>query len=266
MEQYRIEELADQAEFIAQEYWGTNSLNIDSILSAQQISVSYGKYANAFDGLLEYFNGRFHIYVNTERGNREGSGRSRFTIGHELGHFFIDEHRGPMKLGRVDPHSSIAFESNSIVEREADWFATNLLMPRDRFIKKCKKELTGLQGIVNLSTTFETSITSTALRYIKTYLPSSAVFFWRERQCVWHQTSEDWHSSVFKGRRLSMPPQGSATADVINNRLSNGVHQRGTVLSEWKSHLPASAHSNSILMEQAIQLGRHGVLTLLYPA
>src|SRR5689334_23997225 len=70
-------------------------------------------YGNCFDGLLEYEAGEFHVYCNVDRGNIPGGARARFTLAHELGHYFIDEHRIALidrKSTRLNSsHSSISY-------------------------------------------------------------------------------------------------------------------------------------------------------------
>jgi len=170
-----------------------------------------------------------------------------------------------MEQGLVNPHPSQAFESDILIEREADWFATNLLMPEKKFIKTAKKQAPGFKGILALSDKFRTSITSTAIRYIKIFRPNSAIFLWRGGKSAWCQTSEDWHSTIFRGGKVSVPPRGSATSELVANPGLGEILTRGTVLSEWKNRLRPGAFNNDILVEEVMSLGRHGVITLLYP-
>lgn len=72
--------------------------------------------------------------------NHAGIGRfretnlHRFTLAHELGHYFIDQHRRGLEEGKVRSHGSVVeFESELPIEQEADTFAASLLMPRERF-------------------------------------------------------------------------------------------------------------------------------------
>ena len=77
--------------------------------------------------------GAFHIFINQARQQTEL--RQRFTFCHELGHFFIDGHRTALASGEVPYLSSFTnFSSESVVEREADFFASCLLLPRRRVI------------------------------------------------------------------------------------------------------------------------------------
>ncbi|MEC1792200.1 ImmA/IrrE family metallo-endopeptidase [Bacillus vallismortis] len=62
--------------------------------------------------------------------------RKRFTIAHELGHYLL--HKDNRK-DFIDNEETVFFrsgESNSQLEREANDFAANLLMPRERVLRK----------------------------------------------------------------------------------------------------------------------------------
>ncbi len=58
--------------------------------------------------------------------------RDRFTIAHELGHYFLHSAQGEIPL--------IAYRQGSMrIEWEANWFAAALLMPATQFINACEK-------------------------------------------------------------------------------------------------------------------------------
>ena len=52
-----------------------------------------------------------------------------FTIGHELGHFFLPKHRQYLVQSGKSHGSFSEFTSDPAVEQQADFFATGLLMP-----------------------------------------------------------------------------------------------------------------------------------------
>src|SRR4051812_29011550 len=93
---YRRLELKELAESISVEYF-PNELFVPGIVATDNhISYSYGNYEDAFDGLLEHRFGKFHIYLNVDRVERNHP-RMRYTFSHELAHYFIDEHRNALK-------------------------------------------------------------------------------------------------------------------------------------------------------------------------
>src|SRR3989442_9325036 len=131
----REQEIAELAEAIAEEYFPNARVDPLAIVKTKGITISFGHYGDSFDGLLEHRHGRFHIYANLNRIDHTDSPRARFTLGHELGHYFIDEHRNALAEGLAPSHPSICeYESDLPVEREADHFSSNLLMPTTRFM------------------------------------------------------------------------------------------------------------------------------------
>ena len=44
------------------------------------------------------------IHLNTASGNGANSAKGRFTLAHELGHYFIDQHRMALINGTMQPH------------------------------------------------------------------------------------------------------------------------------------------------------------------
>ena len=76
-------------------------------------------------GMLVRYGNTFGLLYSTRIDNE---GYRRFSIAHELGHYFIDGH-----LDHIGgSHASRAgFVSTDRYEREADFFAAGLLMPED---------------------------------------------------------------------------------------------------------------------------------------
>src|SRR5258706_3391311 len=95
----REQEIAELAEAIADGYFPAKRIDPLAIIQAKGITTSFGHYRDTFDGLLEHQRGRFHIYANLDRVEQADSPRARFTLGHELGHYFIDEHRNALTRG-----------------------------------------------------------------------------------------------------------------------------------------------------------------------
>lgn len=67
------------------------------IATQSGITYNYGEYGTYFDGVLEHDAGEFHIYLNKQNILYQDNTRLRFSFAHELGHFFIDEHRNALK-------------------------------------------------------------------------------------------------------------------------------------------------------------------------
>ncbi|NOQ76047.1 MAG: ImmA/IrrE family metallo-endopeptidase [Crocinitomix sp.] len=162
----RKEELSDLAEHIADTYFPDTLVCPHKLAKIYGISSSFEDYGDAFDGLLEFKEGKFHIYVNSKRVKHIYQARVRFTMAHEIGHYIIDEHRNPLMKGLAPSHSSFSnFSSDNEVELEADFFASSLLLPASRLKKEIHKKKFSFTLIEALSAKFQTSVTATLLKF-----------------------------------------------------------------------------------------------------
>lgn len=262
-------EIAELAEEVADSY--STGLRVDpvAIIKSKGIILVTGRYADAFDGLLEYRSGRFYIYSNLDRVVDLKAQRARFTLGHELGHWFIDEHRNALKKGLAPSHPSFCdYTSSLLVEREADHFASHLLMPKKRFREVALRSPRGLAGILFLADTFGTSLTSTAIRYVKDEVEPCAVIKWENGRFAWKWLSTETQKAHFR-RPIVSPqrlPSGSPTARALAGEVTaKGFFSEGTKARLWFPRVGANEGGDVTLVEQAISLGRFGVLTFLYP-
>ena len=223
-----------------------------------------GRYGLGFDARIEYFHefDCFGIYYQVP-GPYRNAGRVNFSIGHELGHFYLPEHRERLRAG--SKHNCLSdYGSKSPHEREADRFAADLLMPQELFIDQVKPFHSGFCTLKNLCTMAEglgTSITSTAIRYCDCGIDATLVVLSRDRTVHWSWPSDDMRPLgtwfVESGTQI---PRGSRTASLYD-RLERGDaddYIEGSV----KSHIWFEWPKREELWEEAMSLGGY-VLTYL---
>ena len=93
-------------------------------------------------------------------------GFKRFTVAHELGHYFLDGHVHHLfGDGQFIHKSESGFLSKNEHERQADAFAAALLMPKGLFKTALASAGEGLAAIESLANTCGTSLTATSIRY-----------------------------------------------------------------------------------------------------
>lgn len=108
---------------------------IEEIASKKQIKISRAP-SKGFSGILIRKDGHALIGISSSEPNV----RQRFTIAHELGHFFLH----PQKDTFVDYRNHKKEVMRTIKERQADMFAAALLMPRKNVIRDFKNTSKGL--------------------------------------------------------------------------------------------------------------------------
>lgn len=145
--------------------WGILKLPIDpfKIAADHDILVMPMPSSNGgVSGMLISAEGQFVILYATHINNK---GFQRFSVAHELGHYFLEGH---YEAVIVNGHESIAnTNSNLWYEQEADAFASGLLMPKHLFDNEARNVGEGMVAIKSLAKTFGTSTLATASKYVK---------------------------------------------------------------------------------------------------
>src|SRR5262249_34083860 len=95
----------------------------------------------------------------------ENEGFARFSVGHELGHYFLADHPDEILKAGGQHFSRAGFtEGTSSIELEADHFAAGLLMPRGLVRALLDRSQIGLEGICRLADDARVSLTAAAIR------------------------------------------------------------------------------------------------------
>ena len=266
----RLNEIAELAEEVANEYGSNGSVDLHAVMKANNITCSFGHYDDAFDGMLEHEDGMFHIYCNLNRVGTKTSARTKYTLGHELGHFYIDEHRNELAAGRTLSHGSQCdYESRNPIEQEADHFASNLLMPAKWFTQTALGYHVGLQAIIGLAKYFGTSITSTAIRYATLGIKPCVVIKWGDKKFQWRWLSDEARLGRYWKtiNSLEQIPHDSPTGRAMAGEQPPevGFFEAGATGSFWFPFITPGSYKDVILIEQAVSLGRFGIITFIYP-
>jgi len=135
----------------------TEAINLKSLLRKLNILTIYKPLSDTFNGMsLQTSKGAKFILINSNK----PKGRQHFTIAHELYHLYFD----------IDPIPHICSEENggkTQIEKNADSFASALLMPYEGLINCIPKE--ELSSNISLATIIKTeqyfSVSRTALLY-----------------------------------------------------------------------------------------------------
>ena len=97
--------------------------------------------------------------------NIDNEGFQRFTVAHELGHYYLDGHPEEILKSSKMHISHAGFrQGDSSIELEADHFASGLLMPTHLVKKELLRRVIGLAGIESLAEVSKCSLTAAAIR------------------------------------------------------------------------------------------------------
>jgi len=250
------------AERIGEEYAAiahTAGLPIDPFSIARSehplLNLISDDFRDAFDGQLEYHRkkNRFLLFLNTKYdanlGPDEHHPRTRFSLAHELAHYFLEPHRAYL-MGNGNSHSSESeFKSYSVIEREADAFAAGLLMPSRLFSPKVNKQEPSFELIREVAVDFETSILSTAIRTVQlSHFPCGLACI-RQSSLAWMFCSTPLiEAGCYPAERDNMPP-ATATA-TWKNLEGDGLSTHEGRVGEWFRTYDTEDRESTFVTEQ----------------
>jgi len=192
-----------------------------------------------YDGMLEYApqKKRFLLYYNTkyDRFLPEGQhhSRTRFSISHELGHYFIERHHCDLVNGEQPHGSSGEFKNASLKEREADAFAANLLLPTHLVNGKLSNGELTLESIERVATDFQASLLCTARGGVRLSDLPCALAGLREGRIAWLFPSKALiEAKIYPGKKTIESPVALACWTAFQGG-ENDRHQEDGLLRHW---------------------------------
>lgn len=257
-------EEAQAAEVLAK--WKISVLPVDPLFIAKSEEIICERIRSTSPGVsgcLASKESKFGIFYGDYFSN---DGFCRFTVAHELGHYFLGghwEHLFAEGEGRHDSESG--FASDDPYEREADAFAAALLMPRELFKAACTKVQPGLTAVEGLAEKCGTSLTATAIRYADLSDDDVTVVCSKDNRVQF-----SFMSATLKQRRDLTPikknsgiPHGTETSRFNKSPLNVTQAKRATSVSTMDVWFDCDAKSP--LIEEVRGLGSYGrTLTVLW--
>lgn len=157
----------------------------------------------------------------------------RYVIAHELGHFEI--HQSNNHLSLCD-ETKISEMYDTGTEKEANAFASELLMPTALWTKLTDVRIPSLDIVAKLASDFQVSFTSAAIRFAKLCPERCAVVFAQNSKVVWAALGADFGYYVWRDGKLDsftlasdyfkngnvthLPEEVPAQAWICNSRIS----------------------------------------------
>ncbi len=133
------------AKKIRSQYPSNNSQELlDNIRKDKNIETEYCSDDTREESLVIDSEGATIIYLP----HNSSPARDRFTIAHELGHFFLHHN------SQLCPKEGFTRRGSDRLEWQANWFAAELLMPEDTFLaeaERCNRDEETLSRIFGVS-------------------------------------------------------------------------------------------------------------------
>lgn len=168
----------------------------------------------------------------------ENEGFQRFTIGHELGHYFLEGH--PAEIMKAAPiHISRAgfTQGGSSIELEADHFSSGLLLPTRLVTRELYNRQIGLEGIVALSDVSACSLTACAIRAAECSPYPMAIIVSKGDQICYGFLSEGFKQLgqiSFPRKGMKLPQSATSAFNVDPNNILLGRKAcASTTLAQW---------------------------------
>lgn len=181
-------------------------------------------------------------------------GFQRFSVAHELGHFFLPGH--PENVLHSGIHQSRAgYAAADQFEREADHFAACLMMPKLLFCRQMTRYSDGLEAAKGLAEQCGTSLTSTSIRYAELTDSPVAVILSAGSQVVASFLSSTMFELTRRGlKKNSSLPSRSLTCNFNQRTLSGGEEDSAEIdLQDW-----FGTNHRISASEEVICLGEYG--------
>lgn len=199
----------------------TPPVDIYSVCDFYDIKISFEDISTA-EAFLVVSSGKKLIIINERK--ILYTPRQRFTIAHEVGHFFIPWHSSRCACYKIGN-----FDTSDTSENEADIFASELLIPTFSLIPKIEGKTITLELIKQLAQEYNVSL-GAMTRKVIAYTDEKvlALLYYRTGRKIIQEKSKNFD--------LHLRPdviQASAAKELLNSRYSNESMSRILNCGEW---------------------------------
>jgi hypothetical protein len=213
---------------------------------------------DGFDGALIRAEGASFGAIAVRRGILE-DGRKNFTIAHEIGHYVLPGHD---KCDEVCLDTDVGNWSDvgKQLEREADEFAAELLIPTSYARHRFSETTPSLQTISGVATDCRASLSAMAWRYCDLAPYACAIVWSKESRIAWSRASGEFDFFIEWGKYLE---KGTFARALFEGKKTEGDSPSPVPAGLWldSRHLNEGAE----IWEQSIFLRNYrSVLSLLW--
>jgi Zn-dependent peptidase ImmA (M78 family) len=220
--------------FLADQFRNKNETDLLAICEYEGIKILIDDYGNYFDGMLVWDGKKFNIHLNSAKGNTLESTRGRFTLSHELGHYFLEAHNYAIKNGKLKPHpSNISLFHHEKMEVEADYFASCLLLPKERLRNFTGGKKLSLDVINDLASSFHVSLTAALIRFAEVGTHGVLITFCENNRVKWYCKSPDFPMLAHRFKVGEAPPGTSVLGESFLKSEARYTTVQNIDLEDW---------------------------------
>lgn len=201
-----------QAQKLLKRYYlsDPSRVELSHLLGMENILLEFRE-LKACSGNLVRFKNRGSITVSS---SVQSLKRRRFIISHELGHWIL--HKDVPVFSCTNSDMLMWHDSGSKYEIEANQFASEFLMPTNLFKNESNGQPFGADLIKHLANRFNTSATSTSIKYTDCGSIPIVVILSRDNRASWHKPSFTFQWSFYE--KYFEIPEGTLTRSYHQSR------------------------------------------------
>lgn len=198
--------------------------------------------------------------IITVNANLENTGKKRFVLAHELGHF--EMHKNLLPAFADDDETLNEWHTKGEHELEANDFAKEILMPEKSFKPLCQGKFS-MQLIKTLSETFQTSLTATLLRYKDLGSFPVAIVYIEKGIVRWSRFTNDFRLQFIPTN--SKVPVNTVAYDFFYNKIPLSNEPEKVYAVDWfPEDFNLEHHQGWAFNEQCIRVKSDALLSCLW--
>lgn len=229
-----LRETNELTEFLSGRFCNNTKTDLEAICQDEAISIITDDYEDGFDGMLVWDKPRFFIHLNSMRGNALDTRRGRFTLGHELAHYFLQSHNWGIRTGTIPMHgSNSAVLHDDKIETEADHFSSCLLMPRERLRRITGGRKFSLEIIKELSNAFDVSLTAALFRFAQVGTHEVMIVASRNGIVDWSFRSHDFPKVPNNFKRGGPVPSSTVAGEAFFKENARYTSVEAVDFEDW---------------------------------
>jgi IrrE N-terminal-like domain len=193
-------------EFVVAERKASDLLNRFGICAPEHIrirDIAYALNAQVIEGPLQKAAASLTVVGDSaviRVSDRDNPERKRFSVAHELGHLVLKHARSVLRYCKQEDMMEWYTPGQ---ETQANFFAGELTLPSFLLARKCDVKKVNLNPVRQIAQEFRTSLTASAIKFIRLCPEECAVVYSRQGRIVWSYGSETWFHFLKRGKALN---------------------------------------------------------------